>query len=178
VLQRRIGGDAGAQQGRGRIQRDAVGDGHDIVLVDHDGGGIAALGDRLAGAGRLGIGRAIGLDHAGHAILLLALAAGRALAAAVDHAADADPVADLEAADIRAHRRHHARDLVTRHDRIGRVAQVVLHDVQVGVADARVLDLDGHIVRARIAPVEVVGRQRGGAGRGGEGAGGDGHGSS
>jgi hypothetical protein len=85
--------------------------------------------------------------------------AGGADAAAVDHAADADPVADLELRHIVADRRDHARDLVSGHQRIDGVAQVVLHDVQVGVADAREPDVDGHVVGAGIAAGEGVGGQ-------------------
>src|SRR5690606_36984206 len=137
--------------------------------------GIAALGDGLPDRLALGVARTIGLGHAGNAVLLLALEAGGAGAAAVDHATDADPVADLEAADAVADGGHHPGDLVTRHDRIAGAARTVLRPGQVRVADAALLDLDGDIVRAGIAPVEAVGAQRGVGGGGREGAGGDGH---
>src|SRR5690606_36583853 len=118
-----------------------------IVLVDRDPVGIAPLGDGLVDRAALGIGRAIGLGHAGGAVLLLALAAGRTGPAAVDHTADSNPVVLLEAADIGAHRRDHAGDLMAGHDRVAGIAQIVLHHMQVRVADAAEFDLDGHIVR-------------------------------
>src|SRR5690606_14830581 len=121
---------------------------------------IAALGDGLADGFALRVARAVGLGHARFAILLQPLAAGRTGPAAVDHAADADAVAFLEARDVRAHRRHHPGDLVARHDGIARPAHVVLHHMQVRVADAAVFDLDRHVVRPRIAALEAIGAQR------------------
>src|SRR5690606_14515656 len=103
----------------------------DEILIDRDVVGIAALGDGLTHGIALGIGRTVGLGHARLAILLLAGAAGGAGAAAVDHAAHAHPIADLEAADIAAHRRDNARDLVPRHDGITGAAHVVARHMQV-----------------------------------------------
>uniref|UniRef100_A0A0N4ZIQ7 EAL domain-containing protein n=1 Tax=Parastrongyloides trichosuri TaxID=131310 RepID=A0A0N4ZIQ7_PARTI len=159
-LQRGPGGHARAQQRRRRIQRQAVGYVQHEGLVDGDSVRIAALGDRLADACALRIARAVGLGHARLAILLQPLAAGRTGPAAVDHAADADAVAFLEARDVRADRRHHPGDLMTRYDGIARPAQIVLHHMQVRVADAAVFDLDRHVVRPRIAALEAIGAQR------------------
>jgi glutaredoxin len=108
--------------------------------------------------------------------LFIAGLTGCADAAAVDHTANADPVADLELRHVRTDRRDQTRDLMARDQRIVAVPQVVVHDVQVGMADACELDIDDHIVRPRIPSREAVGCEgRGGRGRG-EGACGDGHG--
>ena len=92
AAQRGVGGDAGAQQRRGGGRVEAVGDGEDEVGVDDDVGGVAALG-----GGAVAVGAGVGADHAVEAVLLVAVAAVGALAAGVDHAADADAVADLVA---------------------------------------------------------------------------------
>ena len=111
LAQRRVGGDAGAQQRRGGGRVDAVGDGEDVVGVDDDVGGVAALG-----GGAVAVGAGVGGDHAVEAVLLVAVAAVGALAAGVDHAADADAVADLVAGDVGADLGDDADDLVAGYD--------------------------------------------------------------
>ena len=92
VLQRRVGSDAGAEQGRGggevKIFRQREGEG----LVDDDVIAVAAEGDVavlvfgvVGEDGRMTI-----------AVLLLAGFAGGTGAAGVDHAADGGVIADLE----------------------------------------------------------------------------------
>jgi hypothetical protein len=54
-----------------------------------------------------------------------------------------------------------AHDLVAGHDGVLRDAPVVADHVQVGVADAAVEDLDGDVVGAERAALEVEGRERG-----------------
>ena len=90
-----------------------------------------------------------------------------AVLAGVDHAADADHVADLEVLDVRANRADPADDLVARHHRVDAAAPFVAGLVQVGMAHAAVEDVDHHVVRARIAALERMRCQRGGGGLGG-----------
>ncbi|GMA86078.1 hypothetical protein GCM10025868_13280 [Angustibacter aerolatus] len=66
-----------------------------------------------------------------------------------------------------------ADDLVAGHDREGLRAPVAVHGVDVGVADAGVLDRDEHVVRADLAALDGRGGQ-GLPGCGG-GVGGDAH---
>ena len=116
----------------------------DVVGVDDDVGGVAALG-----GGAVAVGAGVGGDHALEAVLLVAVAAVGALAAGVDHAADADAVADPVAGDVGADLGDDADDLVAGDDGEGLRAPVAVDGVDVGVADAGVLDLDQDVVRVR-----------------------------
>jgi hypothetical protein len=151
VLQRRIGGDAGAEDRRGGGVGQAVGDLQHEVLADHHDVGIAAQGVVAAVhvlAGRRLLGRkhrAIigGQETIGSfAVVLLALLAGLAAAAAVDHAADADDVAFLKLDRACADPRHPAHDLVAGQTGIDGVLPLVLHLVNVRMADAAVEHLE------------------------------------
>ena len=91
-------GDARAQQRRGGVQRDRVGDAQHVVLVDDDRAAVAALGRLTVAADAV-----VGADHAAVvAVLLLTGLAVLAFAAGVDEAADADAVADLVLGDLGA----------------------------------------------------------------------------
>src|SRR5206468_10227607 len=94
------------------------------------------------------------------AVLLEALLARGAAAAGVDHAAHADGVADLELLHPRADPRDLPDDLVPHHQRVLRRAPLAAHGVQVGVADAAVLNVDRHVVRPRLTALERVGLER------------------
>src|SRR5690606_14947323 len=124
VPQRRVGGDPGAQQRSRRVQRQAVGDAQDVVLVDDDGAAVAALGGPT-----VAVHAVVGARHAAHAVLLVAGQAVPALAAGVDEAADADPVTDAVPGDLRTDRRHHTGDLVAGHEREGGLTPLTLHGV-------------------------------------------------
>src|SRR5207237_1444133 len=76
------------------------------------------------------------------AIILLAMDAGVALAAAVDHAADADEIADLVARRARPGAAHPADDLVSGHAGVDGVAPFVLHLMDVRMANAAEQDVD------------------------------------
>src|SRR3990172_13421004 len=89
--ERRIGGDAGAQERPRAFERYALGDGEHVILVDRDAARVAAIGRRLSVA----LIAVVGERHARLAILLLAGAAGLAAAAGIDEAAHADDVAGL-----------------------------------------------------------------------------------
>ncbi|MNH10768.1 hypothetical protein D3C79_702570 [compost metagenome] len=85
------------------------------------------------------------------------------MTAGVDHAADADQVTDLIAADVGADGGDLADDFVAGHQRVDGDAPFVAGLVNVGVAHATVENLDRHIVGTRAAALEGHGRQ----GRGG-----------
>ena len=168
ATQRGVGGDAGAQQRRRRGRVDAVRNGEDEAGVHDDVGRVAALGD-----GAVAVGAGVGGHHAVEAVLLVAVAAVGALAAGVDHAADADTVTDPVAGDVGADLGDDTHDLVSRHDgeRLG--SPVAVDGVDVGVTDPGVLDLDEDVVRADVAAFDD-GRGQGLAG-GGSGVGVDAH---
>ena len=112
LAQWRIGCDAGAQQRRhgGQIGF-SVGDAQHKRLPHHQVAGIAAVS-----VGTSALCRAV--VRAGKtvfAILFQIIRAGRAMLAAVNHAAYADHVAYLELADQLAHRRDAAHDFVSGH---------------------------------------------------------------
>ena len=96
VPQRRIGGDPGAQQRRGGIQGQRGGNREDVVLVDHDAAAVAAVGRCAVLADRV-----VGADvAAAGAVLLDTRLAVLALAAGINEAAHAHPVADGELTDL------------------------------------------------------------------------------
>src|SRR5690606_6083574 len=105
----------------------------------------------------------VGHHGAALAVLLEPGAALLALAAAVHHAADADPVAGLHVGDGAADLRDDAGDLVAGHHRKDGLTPFLAHLVDVGVADARVLDLDGDVLRTELTPLDGAGDE-GGAG--------------
>ena len=86
----------------------------------------------------------VGADHAAaRAVLLEAGLAVVALAAGVDEAADADAVADLVLGHLGADLGDDAGDLVAGDHRVVRLAPLGLDGVDVGVADAGELDVEG-----------------------------------
>src|SRR5690606_41927994 len=101
---------------------------------------------------RLAVGRdaVIGQDQTRHVVLAVEVAAGAA-DTAIDEAADADAVADLEFRDLRADRRDDAGDLMTGDDRIDGILPFVADGVDVRVADAGELDFDDDVVVVRLA---------------------------
>ena len=152
VLQRRVGRDAGAEQRRDGsevlVRRDAQ---HEAFL-DDDAIRIAAEGVRAAEQGAV-----VGAGEALFAVLLLALAAGRALRATIHHAADPDGIAYLEAGNAGADGADTADDLVAGNARELGDMPFVAGRMQVGMADAAIKDVDLNIVVARRTPFERVG---------------------
>ena len=122
MLQRRIGGDAGAKQRRRALERNALRDRQEVILVDGDTGRIAAIGRRLL----VLLVAVIGERNAGLAILLLARAARLAAAAGIDEAADADDVAGLPFLHVIADLDDLADDLVAGDHGEDRVVPLVL----------------------------------------------------
>ena len=88
------------------------------------------------------------------AVLLSPGLAVVALAAGVDETADADVVADLVLGHLGADRGDDAGDLVAGHDGVVGLAPLALDGVDVGVADARELDVEGHVVRPDVAALD------------------------
>ncbi len=156
VAQRRVGGNAGAEQrrnaGQVEVGGNRVGEAlvHDIVI------GVAAHGDGAVDAVLGGVGERGALV----AEVLFAVVAGRALAAGVDDHADGGNVARLELVDGAAGGADAAHDFVAGHQRIDRLAPLVAGHVQVGVADAAVENLDDDFSGAGIAAGEVEGSER------------------
>src|SRR4051812_44785670 len=100
--QRRVRGDAGAQQRRGGGQRQVVRYPEAERLVDHDPAGVAAVGHRPGAAPVLAV---VGIcRRAAIAVLLQPGAAGLAGPARVDHAAHRGEPAGRERGDLGADR--------------------------------------------------------------------------
>ena len=150
--QRRVGGDAGAQQWR-------------------DGGGVEVLGDvegerlgdddglRVTTGGRapvVTVDAVVGTDGV-RAVVLLALLAPFALTARVDEATDTGTVADLELGDVGTDLGDAADDLVAGHHGVIHRAPLAADGVDVGVADSGVLDLDADVVGAQVAALDGAG---------------------
>jgi hypothetical protein len=144
-----VGRDARAEQRSRGVELQAVRDAHDEVLVDHDVVRVAAVGDRA-----VAIDGSVGLGVAGDAVLLVAGLAVLALAARVDHAADADAVARGEARDLRADLGHDARDLMARYRRVGDLSPFATGEVDVRMADAAEPDVDANVARTGRAPLD------------------------
>jgi hypothetical protein len=159
VPERRIGRDAGAEQRRGRCGVERFGHAHHETLWHHDGLRVAAEGN----AAVMAVPAVVGHDHAVAAILLEAVLAGPTGATGVDHATDPDGIADGVGGHRGPDRSDAANDLVARHDREAGHAPVVVHEVDVGMADPAIEDLDGDIVGSRLAPLDAE-RAQGAAG--------------
>src|SRR6185437_5022463 len=102
----------------------------------------------------------VGAGESVLAVVFLAILARGAMPATVDHAADADGVAGLETLHVLADRGDGADDLVARHGWIQCILPFVARRVQVGMADAAIKNVDGHVVRARRATLDGVRRKR------------------
>ncbi|MNQ38014.1 hypothetical protein D3C85_515750 [compost metagenome] len=149
VVQRRIQGDAGAQQRRRGVQRQVVGNRQHIAFLDDDAVRVAALRGRLA----VRFDAVVGLDQAWH-VLFQVHVARLAGGARVDEAAHAHVVAHLELADVGADGRDDAGDFMAGHHRESGAAPFVARLVDIGMAHATVFDRDGHVVFARGAALE------------------------
>ncbi|PAV70940.1 hypothetical protein WR25_02188 [Diploscapter pachys] len=173
VMQRRIGGDAGAEQRRhgGKVLF-VMADVENEILGHDDMVGIAAEG---VAAHHL-VRAVIGADEARRlAILLLAVVARGAMAAAVDHAADAGDVADLELRHVAADRGDATDDLVAGDAGVERPVPLAARGMEIGMADAAIEDVDRDVLGTGIAAFEVEGRERRVGSLGGIALGGGGH---
>ena len=138
VAQRRIGRDAGTEERRHGLGVEAFGHAQDEVFIHDDGGRVPAM----RGAAQMGIGRPVGLRRAVLTVLLVALRAGGARTAAVHQAPHANEVADLVRGDLGPDRGDAAHDFMARHQRIRGHAPVVVSEVDVGVTDPAIGDVD------------------------------------
>ncbi|MNP07734.1 hypothetical protein D3C76_997740 [compost metagenome] len=138
-------GDAGAQQRRGKSRVEGFGHAQDKFLAHHHVLRVTAQGV-FAGLAVLAV---VGGRRAMGAELFLVIFARCAMLATVDQATDGDAVADLEAGHAAADGRDLADDLVAGHARVYGVVPVVMHLVGVGVADAAVVDGNGHVFGAQ-----------------------------
>jgi hypothetical protein len=139
---------------------DGLGDPQDEVLVHHDVGGVAALGDRaVAVEGRVRAHVAL------QAVLLLPRQAVHALPTGVDHATHTDPVIHGVLADLRADLDDLADDLVTDREGVGDLTPLAAHGVDVGVTDAGVADRYQDVRRTDVAALDGGRNERFGGGR-------------
>ncbi len=161
-------------RGSGLVQRERIRDAQDVVLIDDDGGAVAAVGGAA-----VTLGGVVGAVHAvlAGAVLLQTGLAVVAFAARVDEAADADVIADLVLGDLGADLGDDAGDLVSRYHRVvGGAPPFGFHGVDIAVTDTRELDVEGHIVRADGAALDGGLGQMAGRLVGGVGGNGGGHG--
>ena len=155
-LQRRIGGDPGAQQRRHAGQRHPLLDPKGNLFLDDDMSGVATLCGRRA----VEFGAVVGVRDVLLTELLLARLARLALSAGIDEAADAGEVARLEPADFFSGGDNRADDLVARHTRVGSGSPFAPRGVDIGMADAAVGNLDHDVIRPGIAALELKWLQR------------------
>jgi hypothetical protein len=157
VPQRRIGGNARAQQRRNGSEVKVRGHGMREPLIDRVVARVAAHGDGAVHAIRCGVGQ----RRAFIAKMLFALFARRARAAGVDNHADSRNIAHFEFAHRVARSRYSPDDFVARHHRVHRLSPLVARHVQVGMANAAEENVDGNFARAWFTAREIVGRERG-----------------
>ena len=162
VAERRIGGDAGAQERRRGGEVELRGEAERERLVDDDPLRVAAVGGGLP----VHLGAVVGEGGAALAELLEPAPARVAAAAGVHHAADAGEISGAEPLHPRAHARHLSDDLVARHHREERAAPLVADLVEVGVAHAAERDVDDDVPRTGLAAGELERRDGRGGGRG------------
>ena len=158
VLEGRVCGDAGTQEGRA---------GGEVEGFRHVQGEVLAHGEAArVSAGRrvtFGIG-AVGPQGAGRrgAPLLVVGFAHLARAAGADHAAHAHAVPHLERGDAGADLGDGADELVAGHERVRHGTPLAAGGVDVGVADARVGDVEVDLPLAGFTDIDLQGVELGG----------------
>lgn len=155
MLQRRIERDAGAEQGRGGVQGQILRQAKNVVFIDHDLVGITA-----ESRGAVRFPAVVGEDQTRVAVLLLPMPALGALAAGIDKDTDADFVSDLVLANFAADSRDDSRDFVARNHGEYGATPLIAGLMNVGMTNAAKLDVDDHVVLARLAAFKRIGRQR------------------
>ncbi len=157
VAQRRVGGDARAQQRRCGFGVHPVGNAHRELVRNDDIFRIAAIGGHAV----MPIHEPVGRRCIFHAIGLFARMAWLALLAGVHIAADPDHVAGLELADLAADRCYPADDLMARNGGIDGVSGMIAGMVKIGMAHAAIEDVDRHVVGTQVPAGEGEGLQIG-----------------
>ena len=158
VLQRGVCGDTGAQEGCA---------GREVQLLRDVQGEVLAHGEaaRVAAGRRVSVGiGAVGPQGARRrgAPLLVAGFAHLAGAAGSDQAADAHAVPHLERGDAGADLGDNADELMAGHERVGNGTPFAAGAVNVGVADARIGDIEVDFALAGLANVDLQGVELGG----------------
>ena len=158
VPERRVGGDAGAQEGCASGEVERLRDVEGEVLAHGETARVAA-GRRVA----VGVG-AVGPQGARRrcAPLLVVGFAHLAGAAGADHAAHAHAIPHLELGDAGADLGDGADELVAGHERVGHGTPLASGGVDVGVADARVGDVEVDLPLAGFTDVDLQGMELGG----------------
>ncbi len=151
----RIRSNACAEQGGCNVEFHTVRNAQNVVVLDHDRRGVATVGDLTVGV--LAVVRG---DEALDAVVLQALQAVLALQARADENADPYAVTWLERGDVASDFLDDAGDLVPRNHGEDRGEPLFACLMDIRVADAGVLDVDEHIVRTEIAPLDGVGLER------------------
>ncbi len=115
----------------------------EVFIHDHIGGIAAVVSRRCRPASRCRCpgSRAVLLEYCSRPSRQ-----ERTGAAAVDHAADADDIAQLEARDVLADGTDTSDDFMARHGGVAGCPAIPRAPYEVGVADAAVQDLDGDVV--------------------------------
>ena len=149
VLQRRVGGDTGAQEGRAGRKIQFGRDVQREVLAHGEAARVAA-GRRVT----VSVG-AVGPQGARRrrAPLLVAGFAHLTRTAGADQAAYAHAVPHLERGDAGADLGDGADELVTGHERVDNGTPLASGTVNVGVADARICDIEVYFALAGLANV-------------------------
>ena len=124
--------------------------------VDDDVIGVAAVCDRS-----VTVDRAVGLRVAGEAVLLVARQAVLALAAGVDHAADADTVTGREVGHVGADLGDDAGDFVPGYRGVGYLSPLAACEVDVRVTDPAELDVDPDVLRPERSTLDLQRTERG-----------------
>src|ERR1700723_2340837 len=134
MAHRRVGGDAGAEQGRGSSQVQVGGDAQHESLIDHNAVRIAAKGH----AAQMIVGRAIS-ENLLRTELLQSFLAGWASAVRIYHTAHAGEVARLKFGDGGTYPGDTANDLVARNAGVNgrpRTAPLLASHAKIGGAGA------------------------------------------
>ncbi len=156
---RRIGGDSGAEQRRGRGEVHLVGNFQHEGFVDDDAVGVAAISDSAEHL----VFAVVGEGGNPLAVLFEAGAAVFAYAVRIHQAADGGEIAFLEFLHRLAGANHSANNFVARDARINRrqrLMPLIADLVKIGVANSTVENFDLHVLRTRLATFDGVRRER------------------
>ncbi len=139
MLERGVNSYACTQQRCTGGKVDVLGYPQYIVLIDHNGACVAAV----AGFSVVVV-TVIGLHISGAAEVLIATFARLAGSAGVHECADSNPISRLEIRNVLTDRSDQADDLMAWNHWVGSLKPLVSRLVNIAVANARVLDVDGN----------------------------------
>src|SRR5713101_10013012 len=151
MSERRVGGDAGAEQGGDIRKRKVRGDLERVMLIHDDLRGVPAVRRSLL----VLLGSVVCPGDMLRTVLLQTFLATPADTTGIHHCADASQLAHVQSL-YRGSDACHAPDYFMAWDhRENRAAPLVPHLMDVGVADSAVHDFDEHVVRTQVASLEV-----------------------